>query len=38
MNPSRIDYDAASFYTQRYMGKGNTIFDKFDQILMPVAH
>jgi hypothetical protein len=34
----RINYEAASVYTKMYTGKGNTIFDKFDILLMPVAH
>lgn len=35
-DPDKIDYAGASFYTKNYMGKGKTIFDLFDLILIPV--
>lgn len=37
LDPNRIQYEAASHYTKPYIGKGQTIFDQFDQIVVPIV-
>lgn len=36
-NPDSISYQSASVYTSKHIGKDNTIFDKFDIILIPIV-